>query len=168
MNTGQGVTAHPVAPQYSKVQTEQTMRAVNPAKYIGAPRGYPRQAVLAPDEPSMPTVRPANYDPGAQLLPDIPAAWKLTEDAYRAASAQLAALMPIADLFKDQVAALKQQLARHDARVKYEADEAEMQVPRIRAVAKVTEAIRRAQIAGVDWQGALDDFLSAISAAVGQ
>jgi hypothetical protein len=144
------------------------MRAVNPAKYIGAPRGYPRQAALAPDEPSMPTVRPANYDPGAQLLPDIPAAWKLTEDACRAASAQLAALMPIAHLFKDQIASLKQQLARHEARLKYEADEAELQVPRIRAVAKVTEAIRRAQLAGIDWQGALDDFLAAISVAARQ
>jgi hypothetical protein len=143
------------------------MRAVNPAKYIGAPRGYPRQAVLAPDEPSMPTVRPTNYDPGAIMTPDIPSTWKLTEDAYRAATAQLNALLPIAHLFKDQVAALKQLLARHDARLKYEADESEMQVPRLRAVAKVTEAIRRAQLAGIDWEGALADFLSAISAAAG-
>ena len=52
--------------------------------------------------------------------------------------------------------------------MKYEVDEAQHQVPRIRAVAKVTEAIRRAQLAGIDWQGALDDFLAAISAAVGQ
>jgi hypothetical protein len=144
------------------------MRAVNPAKYIGAPRGYPRQAALAPDEPSMPTVRPANYDPGAQLLPDIPAAWKLTEDAYKSTVDQLAALEPIAHLFKDQIASLKQQLARHDARVKYEVDEAEMQVPRIRAVARVTEAIRLAQANGIDWEGALDDFLAAVSGAVRQ
>ncbi len=144
------------------------MRAVNPAKYIGAPRGYPRQAALAPDAPSMPTVRPANYDPGAIMTPDIPAAWKLSADAYSAATAQLNALQPIAHLFKDQVAALKQQLARHEARLKYEADESEMQVPRLRAVAKVTEAIRRAQLAGIDWQGALDDFLAAINGAVGQ
>ena len=107
VSTGQGVTTHPVAPQYGKVQMEKTMRAVNPAKYIGAPRGYPRQAALAPDAPSMPTVRPANYDPGARLLPDIPAAWKLTEDAYKSTVAQLEALMPIAHLFKDQIASLK-------------------------------------------------------------
>ncbi len=144
------------------------MQAVNPVKFIGAPRGYPRQAALAPDSPSMPTSRPANYDPGAIMTPDIPAAWKLTKDAYQSAAAQLAALMPIAHLFKDQVAALKQQLARHEARVKYEADEAELQVPRIRAVARVTEAIKKAQLAGVDWQGALDDFLAAVSAAVGE
>ena len=168
MSTGQGVTAHLVAPQYGKVQTEQIMRAVNPSKYIGAPRGYPRQVALAPDAPSMPTVRPADYDPGAMMTPDIPSTWKLTAEAYQSTVAQLEALQPIAHLFKDQVAALKQQLARHDARLKYEADESEMQVPRIRAVAKVTEAIRRAQLAGIDWEGALADFLAAVSAAVGQ
>ena len=116
----------------------------------------------------MPTVRPANYDPGAMMTPDIPEAWKLTADAYKSTVDQLAALEPIAHLFKEQVAALKQLLARHDARVKYEADEAEMQVPRIRAAAQVTEAIRQAQLAGVDWQGALNDFLAAVSVAVGQ
>ena len=144
------------------------MRAVNPAKYIGAPRGYPRQAALAPDVPSMPTVRPANYDPGAIMTPDIPSAWKLSKDAYSAATAQLNALLPIAHLFKDQVAELKQRIARHDAYLKQEADESQHQVPRIRAVAKVTEAIKKAQLAGVDWQGALDDFLAAISVAAGQ
>ena len=144
------------------------MRAVNPAKFIGCPRGYPSQAAMAPDDPSMPTVRPADYDPGAQMFPDIPAAWKLTADAYKSTVAQLAALEPIAHLFKDQIAALKQLLARHDARVKYETEEFEMQVPRIRAAQKVTEAIKQAQIQGIDWQGALDDFLSAISAAAGQ
>lgn len=144
------------------------MQAVNPAKYIGAPRGYPRQAAMAPDVPSMPTVRPTNYDPGAIMTPDIPSTWKLSADAYNSTVAQLNALEPIAHLFKDQVAALKQLLARHDARLKYEADESEMQVPRLRAVAKVTEAIRRAQLAGIDWEGALADFLSAISAAARQ
>ena len=89
MSTGRGVTAHRVSPQEDKVQTEQTMRAVNPAKYIGAPRGYPRQAVLAPDEPSMPTSRPANYDPGAIMTPDIPSTWKLPKDAYKSTVAQL-------------------------------------------------------------------------------
>ena len=143
-------------------------QAVNPAKYIGAPRGYPAQAAMAPTESSMPQVRPVGYDPGAQVFPDIPAAWRLTEDAYKATVAQLAALMPIAHLFGEQVAALKQLLARHDARVKYEADDAEMQVPRIRAAQKVTEAIRLAQVSGIDWQGALDDFLAAISGAAGQ
>ena len=144
------------------------MQAVSPAKYIGAPRGYPTQAAMAPSESSMPQVRPAGYDPGAIMTPDIPAAWKLTEDAYKSTVAQLAALEPIAHLFKDQIASIKQQLARHDARVKYETDEAELQVPRIRAVAKVTEAIKKAQLAGVDWQGALDDFLAAISVAARQ
>ena len=142
------------------------MRAVNPAKYIGCPRGYPTQAAMAPDVPSMPTVRPANYDPGSRMIPDIPVSWKLTASALADAQAQLAALTPIAHLFKDQVAALKQLLARHDARVKYESEEAEMQVPRIRAVARVTEAIRQAQIQGIDWQGALEDFLQAVSGAV--
>jgi hypothetical protein len=144
------------------------MKAVNPAKFIGAPRGYPTQAAMAPDEPSMPQARPTNYDPGAQLLPDIPAAWKLTEDAYRAATAQLNALLPIADLFKEQVAELRQRLARHEAYVKQEADEAANQVPRIRAVARVTEAIKKAQLAGIDWEGALNDFLVAVSGAAGQ
>ena len=141
---------------------EQTMKA-NPAKYIGAPRGYPAQAAMAPTESSMPQVRPVGYDPGAQVFPDIPAAWRLTEDAYRSTVAQLEALMPLASLFPDQIASLKQLLARHDARLKYETDEAQHQVPRIRAAARVTEAIRKAQLAGVDWQGALDDFLSAIA-----
>ena len=102
------------------------------------------------------------------MFPDIPGAWRLTEDAYQSAAAQLAALAPIAHLFKDQIASLKQLLARHDAYVKQVADEAEMQVPRIRAAARVTEAIRKAQLAGVDWQGALDDFLAAINGAAGQ
>lgn len=144
------------------------MQAVNPAKFIGSPRGYPTQSAMAPTESGMPTVRPADYDPGATVFPDIPAAWKLAEDAYRSTAAQLAALMPIAHLFKDQIADLKQLLARHDARVKYETDEFEMQVPRIRAAARVTEAIRRAQANGIDWQGALDDFLAAVSGAAGQ
>jgi hypothetical protein len=116
----------------------------------------------------MPTVRPVGYDPGTKVFPDIPVAWRLTEDAYRSTVAQLEALMPIAHLFKDQVASLRQLLARHDARLKYEADEAEMQVPRIRAAARVTEAIRKAQAQGIDWEGALADFLSAISGAVRQ
>lgn len=144
------------------------MKAVNPVKYIGCPRGYPSQAAMAPTEPSMPQVRPADYDPGTEVFPDIPAAWKLTDAAYLSTVAQLGALMPIAHLFKDQVASLRQLLARHDAYLKQEADEAANQVPRIRAAAKVTEAIRRAQLAGVDWQGALDDFLAAVSGAVGQ
>jgi shikimate kinase len=38
-------------------------------------------------------------------------------------------------------------------------------VPRIRAAARVTEAIRVAQGKGIDWQGALDDFLAAVSGA---
>jgi hypothetical protein len=118
---------------------------------------------MAPDEPGMPVSRPAGYDPGATVFPDIPSTWKLTADAYNSTVAQLAALEPIAHLFKDQVAALKQRIARHNARVKYETDEAEMQVPRIRAAARVTEAIRLAQANGIDWQGALDDFLSAIA-----
>ena len=139
------------------------MQAVNPSRYIGCPRGYPSQAAMAPDEPGMPVSRPAGYDPGATVFPDIPASWKLTADAYNSTVAQLAALAPIADLFKDQVAALKQLLARHDAFLKQETDEAEMQVPRIRAAARVTEAIRLAQANGIDWQGALDDFLSAIA-----
>jgi hypothetical protein len=113
----------------------------------------------------MPTSRPTDYDPGAKVFPDIPGTWKLTADAYNSTVAQLEALMPIAHLFKDQVAALKQLLARHDAYVKQEADEAANQVPRIRAAARVTEAIRKAQLAGIDWQGALDDFLAAIGAA---
>ena len=120
---------------------------------------------MAPDVPSMPQARPTNYDPGARMSPDIPSTWKMTAEAYQSTVAQLEALAPIAHLFKDQVAELKQLIARHDARVKYEADEAQNQVPRIRAVAKVTEAIRRAQAQGIDWQGALDDFLSAIGAA---
>lgn len=144
------------------------MQAVNPAKYIGCPRGYPTQVACAPDVPSMPQIRPANYDPGAIMTPDIPSTWKLTADAYKSTVAQLEALEPIAHLFKDQIAALKQLLARHDARVKYESDEAEMQVPRIRAAARVTEAIRQAQLAGIDWEGALADFLAAISGAVGE
>ena len=144
------------------------MRAVNPAKFIGCPRGYPTQSVMAPDGPSMPTSRPADYDPGAKLFPDIPAAWKLTKDAYQSTIAQLNALAPIAHLFKEQVAELRQRIARHEARVKYETDEAEMQVPRIRAVARVTEAIRLAQANGIDWQGALADFLAAISGTVRQ
>ena len=139
------------------------MQAVNPSRYIGCPRGYPSQAAMAPDEPGMPVSRPAGYDPGATVFPDIPSTWKLTADAYNSTVAQLAALEPIAHLFKDQVAALKQRIARHNARVKYETDEAEMQVPRIRAAARVTEAIRLAQANGIDWQGALDDFLSAIA-----
>jgi len=113
----------------------------------------------------MPTVRPADYDPGAKVHPDIPVAWRLTEAAYKSTIDQLAALEPIAHLFKDQVAGLKQAIARHDARVKYETEEAELQVPRIRGVARVTEAIRQAQIQGIDWQGALEDFLQAISGA---
>ncbi len=143
------------------------MQAVNPAKFIGCPRGYPTQSAMAPTESGMPTVRPSDYDPGATVFPDIPAAWKLTEAAYKSTIDQLAALAPIADLFPVQVADLKQLLARHDARVKYETDEFEMQVPRIRAAARVTEAIRRAQSQGIDWQGALNDFLSAISQAAG-
>ena len=143
-------------------------QAVNPAKFIGCPRGYPTQAAMAPDESGMPTVRPADYDPGCKVFPDIPAAWKLTADVYNSTVAQLVALAPIAHLFKDQVASLKQLIARHDARLKYESDEAEMQVPRIRAAQKVTEAIRQAQLAGIDWQGALADFLAAISGAAGQ
>ena len=139
------------------------MQAVNPSRYIGCPRGYPSQAAMAPDEPGMPVSRPAGYDPGATVFPDIPSTWKLTADAYNSTVAQLEALMPIAHLFKDQVAALKQLLARHDAFLKQETDEAEMQVPRIRAAARVTEAIRLAQANGIDWQGALDDFLSAIA-----
>ena len=144
------------------------MRAVNPARYIGCPRGYPAQAAMAPDEPGMPTSRPAGYDPGSTMFPDIPESWKLTADAYKSTVAQLAALTPIAHLFKEQVASLKQLIARHDARLKYETDEAEMQVPRIRAAARVTEAIRKAQLAGIDWQGALADFLAAVSGAAGQ
>lgn len=139
------------------------MQAVNPAKYFGCPRGYPSQAPMAPVTPSMPTVRPIGYDPGAIMHADIPVAWKLSADAYKSTAEQLAALTPMADLFPDQIAALKQLLARHDARVQYEVDEAQMQVPRIRAAARVTEAIKAAQIAGVDWQGALDDFLAALS-----
>lgn len=144
------------------------MQAVNPAKFIGAPRGYPTQAVMAPSESSMPQVRPAGYDSGSTLFPDIPSTWKLTADAYNSTVDQLTALTPMADLFPVQVAALKQLLARHDAYVKQEADEAANQVPRIRAAARVTEAIRLAQVSGIDWQGALADFLSAISAAAGQ
>jgi len=143
------------------------MRAVNPTRYIGCPRGYPARAAMAPDEPSMPTVRPVGYDPGARMSSDIPSTWKLTEAAYQSTVAQLEALQPIAHLFKEQVAALKQLLARHDARLKYETDEAQHQVPRLRAAARVTEAIRKAQAQGIDWQGALDDFLAAIGA-VGQ
>ena len=141
------------------------MQAANPAKFIGCPRGYPAQAAMAPTESSMPTVRPADYDPGCKVFPDIPEAWKLTADAYKATVAQLEALMPLASLFPDQIASLKQLLARHDARLKYETDEAQHQVPRIRAAARVTEAIRLAQAQGIDWQGALDDFLAAIGAA---
>jgi hypothetical protein len=148
------------------VQTEQIM-AVNPAKFIGVPRGYPTQAAMAPTESGMPTVRPTGYDPGATVFPDIPAAWRLTEAAYKSTIDQLAALEPIASLFPDQIASLRQLLARHDARVKYETDEFEMQIPRIRAAARVTEAIRRAQSQGIDWQGALNDFLSAIGQAAG-
>jgi hypothetical protein len=143
------------------------MQAVNPAKFIGCPRGYPAQAAMAPTESGLPDTRPAGYDPGSKVFPDIPSTWKLAEDAYRSTVAQLAALTPIADLFPDQIASLRQLLARHDARVKYEADEAGMQVPRIRAAARVTEAIRAAQSRGIDWQGALDDFLAAISQAAG-
>ena len=138
------------------------MQAVNPSRYIGAPRGYPAQAAMAPTESSMPQVRPVGYDPGCKVFPDIPEAWKLTADAYKATVAQLEALMPLASLFPDQIASLKQLLARHDARLKYETDEAQHQVPRIRAAQAVTETIRRAQLAGVDWQGALDDFLAAV------
>lgn len=123
---------------------------------------------MAPTESGMPTVRPAGYDPGSRVSPDIPLTWKLAKDAYRSTVDQLAALTPIADLFPDQIASLRQLLARHDARVKYETDEFEMQVPRIRAAAQVTEAIRRAQSQGIDWQGALDDFLAAVSGAAGQ
>ena len=141
---------------------------VNPVKYIGCPRGYPARAAMAPDVPSMPQARPTNYDPGAQLLPDIPSTWKLTAEAYQSTVAQLEALQPIAHLFKEQVASLRQLLARHEARLRYEADEAQNQVPRIRAVARVTEAIRRAQFAGIDWQSALEDFLAAVSGAAGQ
>ena len=144
------------------------MQAVNPAKYIGHPRGYPEQAAMAPSESSMPQVRPAGYDPGSRMFPDIPEAWKLTGAAYQSTVAQLEALMPLASLFPDQIAALKQLIARHDAYVKQEADEAANQVPRIRAAARVTEAIRKAQANGIDWQGALDDFLAAISGAAGQ
>ena len=144
------------------------MRAVNPAKFIGCPRGYPAQAAMAPVSSGMPTIRPANYDPGTKVFPDIPAAWRLTEAAYQSTVAQLEALMPIAHLFGEQVAALKQLIARHDARVKYETDEAAYQIPRIRAAARVTEAIRKAQANGIDWQGALDDFLAAINGAAGQ
>ena len=144
------------------------MQAVNPAKFIGCPRGYPAQAAMAPVSSGMPTIRPAGYDPGARMFPDIPAAWRLTEVAYKSTVDQLTALEPMADLFPVQVAALKQLLARHDAYVKQEADEAEMQVPRIRAAARVTEAIRQAQLAGIDWQGALADFLAAINGAAGQ
>jgi hypothetical protein len=144
------------------------MQAANPAKFIGCPRGYPTQSALVPTEPGLPTVRPAGYDPGAQVFPDIPAAWRLTEAAYKDAVAQLEALAPIASLFPDQIASLRQLLARHDARVKYESDEAEHQVPRIRAAARVTEAIRLAQTRGIDWQGALDDFLQAVEGAARQ
>lgn len=144
------------------------MQAVNPIKFIGAPRGYPSQAAMAPSESGMPMVRPANYDPGAVVSPDIPAAWKLTEAAYKSTIDQLAALAPLASLFPDQIASLRQLLARHDARVKYEMDEFEFQVPRIRATARVTEAIRRAQSQGIDWQGALEDFLAAVSGAARQ
>lgn len=144
------------------------MRAVNPSKYIGRPRGYPSQSPCAPDVPSMPTVRPANYDPGAMMPPDIPVTWKLTADAYKDAVAQLEALTPLASLFPDQIASLRQLLARHDARVRHEINEFEMQAPRILAVTRVTEAIKQAQIAGVDWQGALEDFLAAVSGAAGQ
>jgi hypothetical protein len=140
-------------------------QAVNPAKFIGCPRGYPAQTAMAPSESGMPVVRPSDYDPGATVHPDIPASWKLAEDAYRSTVDQLAALMPIAHLFKEQVASLRQLLARHDAYVRQETEEAELQVPRIRAAARVTEAIRAAQLAGVDWQGALDDFLAAVSGA---
>ena len=139
--------------------------AVNPAKYIGPPRGYPRQSALAPTESGMPTVRPADYDPGARMIPDIPPAWKLTAEVLDSTKAQLEALMPIAHLFKEQIASLKQLIARHDARMKYETEEFEMQAPRIRAAARVTEAIRAAQVKGIDWQGALEDFLQAISGA---
>lgn len=141
------------------------MQAVNPAKFIGSPRGYPAQSAMAPDKPSMPTTRPANYDAGCKVFPDIPAAWKLTEAAYQSTVAQLTALTPMADLFPVQVASLKQLLARHDAYLKMESDEYEMQVPRIRAASMVTEAIRCAQVKGINWQGALDDFLAAISGA---
>lgn len=141
------------------------MQAVNPAKFIGSPRGYPAQSALAPTESGMPDTRPAGYDPGAKVFPDIPAAWRLAEDAYKSTIDQLAALEPIGHLFPDQIASLRQLLARHDARVKYETDEFEMQVPRIRAAARVTEAIRQAQANGIDWQGALEDFLAAVSGA---
>jgi hypothetical protein len=140
-------------------------QAVNPTKFIGSPRGYPTQSAMAPTESGMPKVRPAGYDPGAKVSPDIPSTWKLAEDAYRSTVAQLAALTPIADLFPDQIASLRQLLARHDAYVRQETEEAELQVPRIRAAARVTEAIRIAQGKGIDWQGALDDFLAAVSGA---
>jgi hypothetical protein len=144
------------------------MQAANPAKFIGCPRGYPAQTAMAPSESGMPDTRPAGYDPGAQMFPDIPLTWRLTEAAYKDAVAQLEALAPIASLFPDQIASLRQLLARHDARVKYESDEAEHQVPRIRAAARVTEAIRLAQTRGIDWQGALDDFLQAVEGAARQ
>jgi hypothetical protein len=116
----------------------------------------------------MPDTRPAGYDPGATVFPDIPAAWKLTEATYQSTVAQLAALAPLASLFPDQIASLRQLLARHDAYLKQEADEAANQVPRIRAAARVTEAIRLAQTRGIDWQGALDDFLQAVEGAARQ
>lgn len=144
------------------------MQAVNPAKYIGRPTGYPTSSNMAPDKSGMPTIRPANYDAGCKVFPDIPNTWKLTKDAYKATVDQLTALTPIADLFPVQVASLKQLLARHDAYLKMESDECEMQVPRIRAASMVTEAIRAAQANGISWQGALDDFLAAISGAAGQ
>jgi hypothetical protein len=141
------------------------MQAVNPAKFIGCPRGYPSQSAMAPSESGMPVVRPAGYDPGATMHPDIPLTWKLTEDAYKSTIDQLAALEPIGHLFKEQIASLRQLLARHDAYIRQETEEAELQVPRIRAAARVTEAIRVAQGKGIDWQGALDDFLAAVSGA---
>ncbi len=144
------------------------MQAVNPAKYIGNPRGYPTQAAMAPDESGMPDVRPANFDNGSKVFPDIPAVWKLTEAAYKNTVAQLDALLPMASLFPTQIASLKQLIARHQAVIKQDADEFEMQVPRIRAASMVTEAIRAAQSQGISWQGALEDFLAAISGAAGQ
>jgi hypothetical protein len=140
--------------------------AVNPVKYIGGPVGYPSQSAMAPSDSGMPDIRPSGYDPGARLTPDIPASWKLTTEALASTKAQLDALIPVSHLFKDQVASLRQLIARHQAVIKQEQEEFEMQVPRIRAAARVTEAIRMAQSNGIDWEGALDDFLSAISGAV--
>jgi hypothetical protein len=142
---------------------------VNAANFIGSVRGYPTASPLTPTESGMPDRRPVNWDRGAIMKPECPAAWQLTAQQLAAAEAEIRVIQTaisdhpiLAGALSEQLKAAEQKVARHQAYIaEHRALEASLAA--YRATQAIGDAVRAAVLRGIDFRGALDDFISAIS-----